>query len=157
MLLSQNLRKGTRGLTNLLQREAQEAFEERKNMAKKHYANMLKCADNTIYSGYAVDPYKMLQVHNSRKRCKLYKSSFTSIISPSVRERKRISRMERIICLVIGYDCGVLQRGYLVGKMHHIDIRKAGSGNSGSTNALRVMGLKAGLMTFAGDVLKCFA
>ena len=43
------------------------------------------------------------------------------------------------------------------GKMHHIDIRKAGSGNSGSTNALRVMGLKAGLMTFAGDVLKCFA
>ena len=35
MLLSQNLRKGTKGLTNLLQREAQEAFEERKNMAKK--------------------------------------------------------------------------------------------------------------------------
>ena len=35
MLLSQNLRKGTRGLTNLLQREAQEAFEERKNIAKK--------------------------------------------------------------------------------------------------------------------------
>ena len=65
--------------------------------------------------------------------------------------------MERIICLVIGYACGLLQSGYLVGKMHHIDIRKAGSGNSGSTNALRVMGLKAGLMTFAGDVLKCFA
>ena len=35
MLLNQNLRKGTKGLTNLLQREAQEAFEERKNMAKK--------------------------------------------------------------------------------------------------------------------------
>ena len=35
MLLSQNLRKGTKGLKNLLQREAQEAFEERKNMAKK--------------------------------------------------------------------------------------------------------------------------
>ena len=34
MLLSQNLRKGTKGLTNLLQREAQEAFEERKNMAR---------------------------------------------------------------------------------------------------------------------------
>ena len=34
-LLNQNLRKGTKGLTNLLQREAQEAFEERKNMAKK--------------------------------------------------------------------------------------------------------------------------
>lgn len=39
-------------------------------MAKKHYAYMLKCADNTIYSGYAVDPYKRLQVHNSRKGAK---------------------------------------------------------------------------------------
>ena len=65
--------------------------------------------------------------------------------------------MERIICLAIGYVCGLLQSGYLVGKLHHIDIRKSGSGNAGSTNALRVMGWKAGLMTFTGDVLKCFA
>lgn len=35
MLLSQNMRKGTKGLTNLLKREAQEAFEERKSQAKK--------------------------------------------------------------------------------------------------------------------------
>ena len=51
--------------------------------------------------------------------------------------------MERIICLAIGYVCGLLQSGYLVGKLHHIDIRKSGSGNAGSTNALRVMGWKA--------------
>ncbi|MCU6746793.1 MULTISPECIES: glycerol-3-phosphate 1-O-acyltransferase PlsY [Lachnospiraceae] len=63
--------------------------------------------------------------------------------------------MERLICLVIGYLCGLLQTGYLVGKMNHIDIRQKGSGNAGSTNALRVLGWKAGLMTFAGDVLKC--
>ena len=63
--------------------------------------------------------------------------------------------MERLICLVIGYVCGLLQTGYLVGKLNHIDIRKEGSGNAGSTNAVRVMGWKAGLMTFAGDVLKC--
>ena len=31
--------------------------------------------------------------------------------------------MERIICLAIGYVCGLLQSGYLVGKLHHIDIR----------------------------------
>ena len=42
-----------------------------------------------------------------------------------------------------------------LGKLNHVDIRKTGSGNSGSTNALRVLGVKAGLMTFAGDVLKC--
>ncbi len=65
--------------------------------------------------------------------------------------------MERIICLAIGYVCGLLQTGYLVGKMNHIDIRKEGSGNAGSTNALRVMGWKAGAMTFAGDVIKCLA
>ena len=63
--------------------------------------------------------------------------------------------MERVICLVIGYVFGLLQTGYLVGKMHHMDIRKYGSGNAGSTNALRVMGWKAGAMTFAGDCLKC--
>ena len=35
MLLSQNLRKGSRGLTDVLEREAQEAFEDRKKLAKK--------------------------------------------------------------------------------------------------------------------------
>lgn len=34
-MLSQNLRKGSRGITDLLEREAEEAFEDRKNMAKK--------------------------------------------------------------------------------------------------------------------------
>lgn len=35
MMLSQNLRKGSRGLTDLLAREAEEAFEDRKKLAKK--------------------------------------------------------------------------------------------------------------------------
>lgn len=34
-MLSQNLRKGSRGLTEILKREAEEAFEERRNLAKK--------------------------------------------------------------------------------------------------------------------------
>ena len=62
-----------------------------------------------------------------------------------------------MICLAVGYVCGLLQTGYLVGKMSHVDIRKKGSGNAGTTNALRVLGWKAGIMTFAGDVLKCVA
>lgn len=65
--------------------------------------------------------------------------------------------MERIICLLIGYAFGLFQTGYIVGKFKHIDIRKQGSGNAGSTNAVRVMGWKAGIVTFAGDVLKCVA
>lgn len=62
--------------------------------------------------------------------------------------------MERIICLVVGYICGLLQTGYLYGKMNRIDIRNFGSGNSGTTNALRVMGMKAGAIVFFGDFLK---
>lgn len=65
--------------------------------------------------------------------------------------------MERLICLAIGYVCGLFQTGYIVGEMSHVDIRKKGSGNAGTTNALRVLGWKAGLLTFAGDVLKCVA
>lgn len=62
--------------------------------------------------------------------------------------------MERILCLAIGYICGLFQTGYLYGKLNGIDIRQYGSGNSGTTNALRVMGKKAGLIVFLGDVAK---
>ena len=65
--------------------------------------------------------------------------------------------MERLICLAVGYVCGLFQTGYLVGKMNHMDIRKKGSGNAGTTNALRVLGWKAGVITFFGVVLKCVA
>ena len=62
--------------------------------------------------------------------------------------------MERLVCLAVGYLFGIFQTGYIYGRVHGIDIRKYGSGNSGSTNALRVMGKKAGLTVFAGDFLK---
>lgn len=62
--------------------------------------------------------------------------------------------MERIVCVLIGYICGLLQTGYFYGKIHHIDIREHGSGNAGTTNALRTLGFKAGLITFLGDCLK---
>ena len=53
--------------------------------------------------------------------------------------------MIRVLLLVIGYCLGMIQTGYLYGRMKGIDIRKAGSGNSGATNSLRVLGKKAGL------------
>lgn len=63
--------------------------------------------------------------------------------------------MERVVCLVIGYVFGLFQTAYFYGMAHGIDIRKHGSGNSGTTNALRVLGTKAGLIVFAGDCIKC--
>ena len=65
--------------------------------------------------------------------------------------------MVRVICLLIGYVFGLFQTAYFYGKAHGIDIRQHGSGNSGTTNALRVLGTKAGLIVFAGDCLKCMA
>lgn len=64
--------------------------------------------------------------------------------------------MERIICLAAGYLFGLLQTGYIYGRLNKIDIRNYGSGNSGTTNALRVLGKKAGAVVFFGDFLKAF-
>lgn len=63
--------------------------------------------------------------------------------------------MERIISILIGYAFGLFQTGYIYGMMNHVDIRKHGSGNAGTTNALRTLGWKAGVITFVGDCLKC--
>ena len=60
----------------------------------------------------------------------------------------------RVISLVIGYIFGLFQTGYIYGKAHNVDIRKQGSGNAGTTNALRTLGWKAGLVTFVGDLGK---
>lgn len=62
--------------------------------------------------------------------------------------------MERLICLAMGYVFGLFQTGYFYSKAHSMDIRNYGSGNSGSTNVLRVMGVKAGLIVFLGDAFK---
>lgn len=60
----------------------------------------------------------------------------------------------RVLVLVIGYIFGNFQTAFIYGKMKGIDIREHGSGNAGTTNTLRVLGTKAGLIVFVGDMLK---
>lgn len=60
----------------------------------------------------------------------------------------------RLLALGIGYIFGLFQTGYIYGKSKGIDIRSEGSGNAGTTNSLRVLGWKAGLITFLGDLFK---
>ena len=61
-----------------------------------------------------------------------------------------------IICLVLGYIFGCFQTGYFYGKLFKgIDVRNYGSGNAGTTNMMRTLGTKAGLITFFGDCVKC--
>jgi glycerol-3-phosphate acyltransferase PlsY len=60
----------------------------------------------------------------------------------------------RIIALLIGYAFGLIQTAFLYGKRHGIDIRTVGSGNAGTTNALRTFGKHVGILVFLGDCLK---
>ena len=60
----------------------------------------------------------------------------------------------RLICLAIGMAFGLFQTGYIVGKANGIDLRNYGSGNSGTTNAVRVLGTGKGLLVLFGDAAK---
>ena len=60
----------------------------------------------------------------------------------------------RAASLVIGYIFGLFQTGYIIGKVKKVDIREMGSGNAGTTNAMRTLGAKAGILTFIGDCAK---
>ena len=60
----------------------------------------------------------------------------------------------RVIAVAVGYCFGLFQTGYIYGEKHGVDIRTQGSGNAGTTNTLRVLGWKAGLITFLGDLFK---
>ena len=63
--------------------------------------------------------------------------------------------MLTIACMVGSYlICGI-PFGLILGRvMGHVDIRKSGSGNIGTTNALRVAGPKVAAATLLFDVLK---
>lgn len=59
-----------------------------------------------------------------------------------------------VLCLAFGYLFGCFSTGYFVGKLNKVDIRNYGSGNTGTTNALRTLGAKAGALVLLGDILK---
>lgn len=59
------------------------------------------------------------------------------------------------MCVAIGYICGLVQTGYIVGKLKGIDIREYGSKNAGTTNVLRTLGAKYGAIVLLGDAAKC--
>lgn len=59
-----------------------------------------------------------------------------------------------IFCILFGYIFGCFSTGFFIGKIKKIDIRQYGSKSSGTTNALRTLGPKAGFLTLLGDMLK---
>jgi glycerol-3-phosphate acyltransferase PlsY len=55
---------------------------------------------------------------------------------------------------ILAYILGSIPWGFLAGRMNGVDLRHEGSGSTGATNALRVLGKKWGYLVFALDALK---
>ena len=62
--------------------------------------------------------------------------------------------LPKLVCLIFGYLVGMISPAVIYARAKGIDIRSEGSGNAGTTNVLRVLGKKAGVIVFLGDVLK---
>ncbi len=66
-----------------------------------------------------------------------------------------MSWLHLLTCAVLGYLLGNFQTGVIVGRLlARKDLRMHGSGSSGATNAMRVLGKKAGILTLLGDIAK---
>ena len=63
--------------------------------------------------------------------------------------------MTIFLLVVVSYLLGSIPFSYIVPKLtSKIDIRSVGSGNTGTTNVVRTLGLKIGVIAFLGDFLK---
>lgn len=61
-----------------------------------------------------------------------------------------------VLVIIIAYFLGNISPSILLGRARGVDIKKEGSGNAGTTNALRVLGKKAAVITLIIDIGKGF-
>ncbi len=59
-----------------------------------------------------------------------------------------------VAACLIAYFIGNISPSTIIAKSQGVDIKKEGSGNAGTTNALRVLGKKAAVITLVIDILK---
>lgn len=63
--------------------------------------------------------------------------------------------MIAVALVVFGYLIGSLSPSVILGKVFKgIDVRRQGSGNAGTTNSFRLLGVKLGIAVLLGDLLK---
>ena len=62
--------------------------------------------------------------------------------------------MKVVAALVAAYLLGSIPWAYIAGRFRGVDLRKFGSGNLGTTNVLRLLGVPAALIVYALDALK---
>jgi len=59
-----------------------------------------------------------------------------------------------LLLVLLAYLCGSLPPGYIAGRLAGVDIRQMGSGSTGATNVLRILGKGPALVVFLIDVGK---
>lgn len=59
-----------------------------------------------------------------------------------------------VLAALVAYMLGSISPSTLIARHHGVNIKKAGSGNAGTTNTLRVLGAKAALTTLIVDIGK---
>ncbi len=64
--------------------------------------------------------------------------------------------MNLLLLALIGYLIGSIPFGYIVGKIHNIDLRTVGSGSTGGTNVYRALGIRWAAFSGILDLLKGF-
>lgn len=63
--------------------------------------------------------------------------------------------MNILVLIIIAYLLGSIPTGLWIGQwFYHTNLREHGSGNTGTTNTFRVLGARAGVITFLIDMLK---
>lgn len=59
-----------------------------------------------------------------------------------------------VVTMIIGYFLGTIPSGFLVAKLHGVNIQQVGSGNIGATNVLRALGVVPAIIVVILDPLK---
>lgn len=77
----------------------------------------------------------------------------------AARDRKLVGTMESpelalAAAVVASYLIGSIDFAIFISRLHGVDIRTQGSGNPGTANVVRVVGVVPGVMVLVGDVLK---
>ena len=61
---------------------------------------------------------------------------------------------DALLAIAAGYLIGAVPFGYIAGRLRGVDLRTVGSGNTGGTNAVRVLGPRYGVPVIVLDIAK---
>ena len=64
--------------------------------------------------------------------------------------------MKLILCILLGYLIGMISPSALLSKLKNVNMKQAGTGNLGASNAILLLGKGYGMLVMVIDILKAF-